>query len=189
MRGADGFDALGFTGTPGSMRSPDMEMFELSTPHQMHYCEYLPDSAGHGEWRGGYGTRSSWTFYGEREAGTTIGDDVAAEGAEPAEGMFGGGPGGLNELRLRFPDGSTRDWGSKEIIEDIPPGTVCESLSGGGGGYGEARRRDPALVLAEVRDGLLSPAAAERDYGVALTADGCSVDAQATARLRAPGAT
>ena len=35
MQGADGFDALGFTGTPGSMRSPDMEMFELSTPHFM----------------------------------------------------------------------------------------------------------------------------------------------------------
>ena len=143
------------------MRSPDMEMFELSTPHLMHYCEYLPDSAGHGEWRGGYGTRSSWTFYGESEAGTTIGDDVAAEGADPPEGLFGGGPGGLNELRLRFPDGSTRDWGSKEIIEHIPPGTVCESVNGGGGGYGDARRRDPELVLAEVRDGLLSAAGRE----------------------------
>ena len=74
--------------------------------------------------------------------------------------MFGGGPGGLNELRLTFPDGSTRDWGSKEIIQDIPPGTVCEAVNGGGGGYGDARRRDPALVLAEVRDGLLSPEAA-----------------------------
>ena len=184
MRGADGYDALGFTGTPGSMRSPDIEMFELSTPHLVHYCEYLPDSAGHGEWRGGYGTRCSWTFYGLDEAGTTIGDDVAAEGAEPARGLFGGGPGGLNELRLRFPDGTTRDWGSKEIIERIPPGTVCESISGGGGGYGDARRRDPARVLAEVRDGLLSPAAAQRDYGVALTADGRAVDAAATARLR-----
>ena len=187
MRGADGFDALGFTGTPGSMRSPDMEMFELSTPHLVQYCEYLPDSAGHGEWRGGYGTRSSWTFYGEHEAGTTIGDDVAAEGADPPEGLFGGGPGGLNEVRLRFPDGSTRDWGSKEIIERIPPGTVCESRNGGGGGYGDAGRRDPRLVLAEVRDGLLSPAAAERDYGVVLAAGGRSVDARATARLRAAG--
>ena len=187
MRGADGYDALGFTGTPGSMRSPDMEMFELSTPHLMHYCEYLPDSAGHGEWRGGYGTRSSWTFYGEGEAGTTIGDDVAAEGADPPEGAFGGGPGGLNELRLRFPDGSTRDWGSKEIIEHIPPGTVCESVNGGGGGYGDARRRDPELVLAEVRDGLLSREAAERDYGVALAPDGRSVDVRTTARLRSRG--
>jgi N-methylhydantoinase B len=184
MRGADGYDALGFTGTPGSMRSPDMEMFELSTPHLLHYCEYLPDSAGHGEWRGGYGTRSSWTFYGKGETGTTIGDDVTAEGADPAEGLFGGGPGGLNELRLRFPDGSTRDWGSKEIIEDIPPGTVCEALNGGGAGYGDAHRRDPELVLAEIRDGLLSPEVARRNYGVALAADGRSVDAHATARLR-----
>ena len=184
MRGADGYDALGFTGTPGSMRSPDMEMFELSTPHLVHYCEYLPDSAGHGEWRGGYGTRSSWTFYGEAETGTTIGDDVAAEGAAPPEGLFGGGPGGLNTLRLRFPDGSTRDWGSKEIVEDIPPGTVCEAVNGGGGGCGDARRRDPERVLAEVRDGLLSPEAARRDYRVALTADLRSIDAEATARLR-----
>ena len=61
---------------------------------------------------------------------------------------------------------------------------MCEAINGGGGGYGDARRRDPELVLAEVRDGLLSPDAARRDYGVALTADGQSVDAHATARLR-----
>src|SRR4051812_6029673 len=139
MRGADGYDALGFTGTPGSMRSPDVEMFELSTPHRVHYLEYLPDSAGPGEWRGGYGTRSSWTFYGEDEAGTPIGDDLAAEAADPPPGLFGGGPGSLNELRLRFPDGTVREWGSKEIVEHIPPGTVCESVNGGGGGYGDPR--------------------------------------------------
>ncbi|MCW2954328.1 MAG: 5-oxoprolinase [Conexibacter sp.] len=185
MRGADGYDALGFTGTPGSMRSPDMEMFELSTPHFMHYYEYLPDSAGAGQWRGGYGTRSSWSFYGEHEAGTTIGDDVAAEGAEPAHGLFGGSAGGLNELRLRLPDGSVRDWGSKEIIEQIPPGTVCESLNGGGGGYGDPRLRDPELVLAEVRDGLLSAAAAAAEYGVRIGADGRSIDHDATRVLRA----
>ena len=61
---------------------------------------------------------------------------------------------------------------------------MCESVNGGGGGYGDARRRDPQLVLAEVRDGLLSREAAERDYGVALTADGRTVDVHATARLR-----
>jgi N-methylhydantoinase B len=185
MRGADGYDALGFTGTPGSMRSPDVEMFELSTPHRVHYLEYLPGSAGAGEWRGGYGTRSSWTFYGEDEAGTTIGDDLAAEGADPPPGLFGGGPGSLNELRLRFPDGTVREWGSKEIVEHIPPGTVCESVNGGGGGYGDPRARDAELVLAEVRDGLLSREAARRDYGVVLTDDGRAVDRAATEAARA----
>src|SRR5262249_19708810 len=63
MRGADGYDALGFTGTPGSMRSPDMEMFELSTPHFMEQYEYLPDSAGAGEWRGGGGGTSPRRLY------------------------------------------------------------------------------------------------------------------------------
>jgi N-methylhydantoinase B len=187
MRGADGYDALGFTGTPGSMRSPDMEMFELSTPHLMHYNEYLPDSAGAGQWRGGYGTRSSWTFYGEHEAGTTIGDDVAAEGADPPAGLFGGGPGTLNELRLRYPDGTVRDWGSKEIVEDIPVGTVCESLNGGGGGYGDPRRRDPEQVRAEVRDGLLGHDAARAQYGVVVSDDGRSVDEAATQALRQNG--
>ena len=87
-RGADGFDALGFTGTPGSMRSPDMEMFELSTPHFMEQYEYLADSAGAGEWRGGLGTVSRWRFYGVDELGVTIGDDAASEGADPGAGAL-----------------------------------------------------------------------------------------------------
>jgi N-methylhydantoinase B len=185
MRGADGFDALGFTGTPGSMRSPDMEMFELASPHEMLEYEYLPDSAGAGEWRGGYGTRSRWRCYGEDELGVTIGDDVRAEGADPAPGLFGGEPGGLNDLTLHFPDGTVRHWGSKEIVHPIPVGTVCESLNGGGGGYGDPRRRDPHRVFEEVRDGLCSLERAREVYGVAVADDLSGWDTEATERLRA----
>lgn len=187
MQGSDGWDALGFTGTPGSMRSPDMEMFELSSPHFMHRYEFLPDSAGAGEWRGGYGTRTCWSFYGEQELGVTIGDDVRAEGADPAPGLFGGDPAGLNELWLRFPDGTIKEWGSKEIVYDIPVGTVCESLNGGGAGYGDPHRRDPARVLEEVRDGLLSVDTARDRYGIVLAHDGRSIDEKETLRLRGGG--
>ena len=185
MKGADGFDALGFSGTPGSMRSPDMEMFELSSPHFMEQYEYLPDSAGAGEWRGGLGTISRWRFYGVGELGVTIGDDAACEGADPAPGLFGGEPAGLNELRLHFPDGTVRDWGSKEIVRDIPPGTVCEARNGGGGGYGDPRRRDARKVFEEVRDGVLSPEKARASYGVAVLPDLSGIDEAETARLRA----
>jgi N-methylhydantoinase B len=185
MKGADGFDALGFTGTPGSMRSPDMEMFELSTPHFMEQYEYLPDSAGAGEWRGGLGTVSRWRFYGVDELGVTIGDDVKAERADRAPGLFGGEAAGLNELRLHYPDGTVKEWGSKEIVFEIPSGTVCEALNGGGGGYGDPRRRDPHRVWEEVRDGLLSPEKARASYGVAVLPDGSGVDEAETARLRA----
>jgi N-methylhydantoinase B len=182
MRGTDGWDALGFTGTPGSMRSPDVEMFELSSPHFLLEYEYLPDSAGAGEWRGGYGTRSAWRIDGEDEFGVTIGEDAASEGAHPCAGLFGGEHGTLNELVLRYPDGTVKDWGSKEIVFGIPPGTVVESRNGGGGGYGDPHRRDPETVLEEVLDGMLSVEKARVSYGVAVR-DG-AIDWDETARLR-----
>jgi N-methylhydantoinase B/oxoprolinase/acetone carboxylase alpha subunit len=37
--------------------------------------------------------------------------------------------------------------------------------SAGGGGYGDPRERDPALVARDVEQGLVSAAAAERAYG------------------------
>jgi N-methylhydantoinase B len=147
------------------MRSPDMEMFELSTPHFMEQYEYLPDSAGAGEWRGGLGTISRWRFYGIDELGVTIGDDAASEGADPAPGLFGGEPAGLNELRLHYPDGGVKEWGSKEIVFGIPEGTVCEARNGGGGGYGDPRRRDARKVFEEVRDGCASPRRRARATG------------------------
>ena len=48
---------------------------------------------------------------------------------------------------------------------------------------GDPAMRDPTLVAADVRDGLVSPASAERDYRVVLAPDG-AVDEAATARLR-----
>ena len=54
----------------------------------------------------------------------------------------------------------------------------------GGGGYGDPRSRPPESVLADVREGFVTPEAAARDYGVVLTADGSAVDEKATASRR-----
>ena len=54
----------------------------------------------------------------------------------------------------------------------------------GGGGYGDPLKRDPAAVLRDVRDGLVSPEAARREYGVALAKDLAAVDIAATRALR-----
>ena len=53
----------------------------------------------------------------------------------------------------------------------------------GGGGFGDPRARDAEQVRADVLDGLITRDEAERDYGVALTADG-RLDAALTAKLR-----
>jgi N-methylhydantoinase B len=53
----------------------------------------------------------------------------------------------------------------------------------GGGGFGDPTERDPEQVALDAANGLISRDSAERDYRVALAADGC-VDGAATGRLR-----
>ncbi len=53
-------------------------------------------------------------------------------------------------------------------------------MPGGGGPLGKASERDPMLVAADVRDGLVTVAAAARDYRVAVDEAG-QIDAAATA--------
>ncbi len=66
-------------------------------------------------------------------------------------------------------------------------GDVCRLERPGGGGFGDPLARDPERVLAGVLEGAVSAAAAEREYGVVLTAAGGSwrVDEAATRARRA----
>jgi N-methylhydantoinase B len=183
MKGAHGWDALGFSGTAGQMRAADPEMFEITSPHFMEYHEYLPDSAGPGTWRGGLGTRSAWRSDGVRAHGVTMGEDIEAEGATPGLGLYGGHDAGLNRMLLEFPDGTTKEWGSKEIV-DLPPGTVIRSWCGGGAGYGDPYLRDAGDVADEVRAGLLSAEKAADAYGVVVHPETQELDEAATAEVR-----
>lgn len=55
---------------------------------------------------------------------------------------------------------------------------------GGGGGWGLAIDRDPAAVLVDVENELISIEAARRDYGVVIDPAAMRVDEAATAALR-----
>jgi N-methylhydantoinase B len=85
---------------------------------------------------------------------------------EPAFGLLGGGDGTLNKVELRYPDGRIYRATSKDLIRDVPVGTVYVQEAGGGGGYGDPRERDPRVVREEVRNGIISEEAARRIYGV-----------------------
>lgn len=183
MRGTDGWDALGFCGTAGQMRSPDPEKFEIQSPHFLEYHEYLPDSAGAGRWRGGLGTRSAWVSHGIKAQGVTMGEDVRAENPPAASGIDGGEDAALNRMLIEFPDGTTHEWGSKEIV-DLPEGTRILSWCGGGAGYGQPVERDAQLVAHEVFAGLLSVTKATDVYGVVVDPDSRSFDEDATAQRR-----
>ena len=101
-----------------------------------------------------------------------------------AFGLFGGGRGSVNAATLQFPDGTERSAKSKEIIRDIPSGTVFNQRAGGGGGYGDPAERPAELVAGEVTDGVISPESARRDYKVAVDPETFEFDPEETERLR-----
>jgi len=135
MKGHDGYDHIGMIDASGGLLDQDYEMFEQQTPHLLLTHEYLPDSAGPGEWRGGLGVETVFRIGSDDTQLVTFGDGDF----EPAFGLFGGGEGTLNFIRLTYPDGRT-----------VVP----------------TKRRDRALLRDEVRDGIVSAARAREHYGL-----------------------
>jgi N-methylhydantoinase B len=180
MNGTDGYDHIGMIDASGGVLDQDYEMFEQQTPHVLKKHEYITDSAGAGQWRGGIGTETIFEIGSENTQVVTFGDGDF----EPAFGLFGGGHGTLNKIWLEYPDGGELVPRNKDLITGVAKGTVYRQYAGGGGGYGDPKKRDAKLVAAEVRNGVISAAAARDDYGVVVKGEDCSVDEPATVVLR-----
>ncbi len=162
MRGTDGYDHIGMIDASGGLLDQDYEMFEQQTPHLLIRHEYLPDSAGAGQWRGGLGVETVFRIGSDDTQLVTFGDGDF----EPAFGLFGGGEGTLNFIRLTYPDGREVVPKNKDLITGVPKGTLYRQQAGGGGGYGDPKRRERALVRDEVRNGVISADVARDVYGL-----------------------
>ncbi len=177
--GEDGYDHIGMIDASGGVLDQDYEMFEQQTPHLLKSHEYWTDSAGAGRWRGGLGVVTEFIIGNSDTQVVTFGDgDV-----EPALGAHGGGPGTLNQIWLRYPDGRKYVCTTNDLVRGVPQGTLYHQDAGGGGGYGDPKERPAAKVAREVRDEIISRQAARDLYGVALR-DDLNLDEEETARLR-----
>ncbi len=178
--GVDGYDHIGMIDASGGVLDQDYEMFEQQTPHFLLKHEYWRDSAGAGQWRGGLGVETQFRIGGENTKVVTFGDgDV-----EPAFGLYGGLDATLNKIELHYPDGRVYQTTTKDLVEDVPEGTVLFQQAGGGGGYGDPKLRDPQKVAQEVRNGIISIERAKKDYRVVVDLETFELDAEATRRLR-----
>ena len=83
---------------------------------------------------------------------------------DPPWGVFGGGIGQPNVAIIRRTDGSERR-ATKETNIQLEAGDRVTFLTAGGGGFGNAGDRDRAAVEEDLREGLITPEAAVRDYG------------------------
>jgi N-methylhydantoinase B len=98
-------------------------------------------------------------------------------------GLYGGSPGAPSENFLN-PETDNKLLPSK-LTMTITRGQVFRHVLAGAGGWGDPLERDPAAVLKDVRNELLSPAKALADYGVAVDTRTWKVDEAATQRKRA----
>lgn len=177
--GRDGFAQIGHLIALGGLTLPNAEDYEQLYPVRFLKQEMRRDAAGAGRWRGGPGVdyevdvEDPATFYFRNEGIGTV----------SGWGINGGGDGASGEIEIRQDDGSDPVSPPAYGVRDY---AACHytAHSPGGGGWGDPKTRPPALVLRDVRDGVVSEAAARDIYGVALEAGGKAVDKAATARLR-----
>jgi N-methylhydantoinase B len=161
-----------------NMASHSIEVTEAEHPIQLLAYEFVADKAGAGKFRGGVPFRRDYRFL-EHEGVLQVRSDRRDH--RPF-GLYGGSPGGPSENYLN-PDGENRVLPSK-LTMTVRRGDVFRHVLAGAGGWGDPLERDPAAVLRDVRNQLLSPAKAEADYGVVIDVQRWSVDAAATARRR-----
>jgi N-methylhydantoinase B len=173
----DGTDGVDFN--TGFYRNIPTEVLESDLPVVVERYGLRPDSGGAGTWRGGMGLDYALTVLPPEAVLTSRG--MERYFFQPW-GREGGRPGANGRTRLITPDGATAELGKIDLLRPLPRATLAVETAGGGG-YGDPFARDPALVLADVLDGLVSEEQARREYGVALS-DG-RVDEAATAALRA----
>jgi N-methylhydantoinase B len=166
--------------TIGISKSQPVEVLEQYYPILFRCFALREGSGGAGERRGGFGVH----YDVELLRGEAKASFVMDHGRFGPPGVQGGGDGAPNVVRVHrggetfVPEHLSKD-------QDIPlrAGDRVEVMTPGGGGYGHALRRDPALVARDVSRGYYTADEARALFGVALDIEG-RVDAKATAGLR-----
>lgn len=155
----DGVSALTF---PTNIMNNPVEMMETESPLLVEKRELLPDSAGAGRFRGGYGQEFIVRVPEGEHApeGPVINFLVAGRMVSGPEGLHGGAGAPAASVSV---NGTDIGWGRPYLLK--AGDRICYRTAGGGG-YGDPHLRDHELVRQEMRDGLVSPQQARDVYGL-----------------------
>ena len=143
----------------GSFRNILAEVYETKFPIRVEEFALRKDSGGAGEWRGGCGVVRRFKLL-ESCFGALWFD----RSFTTAWGLAGGSDGAAPKNTISLPNGS-EEHPLKMRARELPSGTIVETRTGGGGGYGDPLERARELVTRDVRQGLVSEEAARREYG------------------------
>jgi N-methylhydantoinase B len=144
--------------------SAPVEILETEFPVRFVCVEPRIDSGGAGEHRGGVGCTREYELLDD--ASFTL---RAGGFASESWGVEGGAPGQKGRCILDRGDGSAPESIPALHTTRLPAGARIRLELAGGAGFGDPRRRASEDVLDDVRDGYVSPEAAEELYGVRTT--------------------
>ncbi len=167
----------------GDTHNSPCEHTEAKYPVLIERHALREDSGGAGTYRGGLGCEKSVMARAPMNVTMRV-DRVHCRPWGLARGEAGEG----NRVSLRVDGKTLTDLPNAKVIHrPLKPGDAFIVQSGGGGGFGSPRERDPARVAQDVRQGYVSRALAREVYGVEVSED-ARLDVAATRNLRARAA-
>lgn len=148
--------------TIGISKSPPVEVMEQAFPVLYRHYALHEGSGGAGRHRGGFGL----AYEIELLRGTARASFVMDHGRTGPLGALGGEDGGVNRVKV-IRDGIEHVPPHLSKEQDIPlsAGDRVQVKTPGGGGYGNPRERDRALVARDVAMGYYTPQEAENRFG------------------------
>jgi N-methylhydantoinase B len=174
--------ASGITVNQSNAMIAPVEIIESEFPTRILRYELIRDSGGAGHFRGGLGIRRE--YLNLEDARFSI---RSMKHVIPPNGIAGGNPGRPGDIWINPDTKDAKRLPTRYADYPLRKGDIFRLDTPGGGGHGDPLERGPERVLADVREGALSPEAAERDYGVVIKRDGGDfvVDVPATQARRA----
>lgn len=157
-QGQDGEDGMIWT-LSGNFHDMPIEVFESKFPARITEYGYRRDSGGAGRWRGGNGIIREYQMTTDTELSLWF-----ERSGNPAWGLFGG-QGGAPPKVIINPGADDETHRLKTNRTPLRTGDRVRCYTGGGGGYGDPRERDPRAVSADLANGHISEEYARRHHG------------------------
>jgi N-methylhydantoinase B len=151
----------------GDTRIIPLELQESLMPFRIDEFALREDSAGAGTFRGGLGFRKVYRMTGPSRLATNV-----DRTKHPPWGVQGGLPAEPGRVTIVKAATGASERHDKESDYELAAGDIVTVETGGGGGYGPPSARSLDLIQQDLDAGILSAAAAKRDYGVTIAADG-----------------
>lgn len=153
-------DAGQFCAANGETFNIPIELAESRYGFEIDRYALHDEDGGAGEYRGGKGVVLDYRVTA-KEAFLTY---SATRTTSRPWGLAGGGEGSTNRAEILRRDGSVETYSMVTGARAVE-GETFRLVSATGGGYGDPMKRERSRLLADLRDGYVTPEQARRDYG------------------------